>query len=118
VEVFPTVRPAKVQAVPHSAPRLAALPLDFEAGSPSCARNVQGPIVWSGCSEGLVTVTVAGRNAARANQISWCCDGALPPRSRFGSKGPQRRSGDEVALKVERVVDGGMDAEEALGGSS
>ncbi len=47
-----------------------------------------------------------------------CCDSILPPRRRFGSKGPQRRSGDEVALKIERVVDGGMDAEEALGGSS
>jgi hypothetical protein len=26
--------------------------------------------------------------------------------------------GDEVSLKIERVVDGGMDAEEALRGSS
>jgi hypothetical protein len=57
------------------------------------------------------------REGARSNQVS-CCDGILPPRRRFGSKGPQRRSGDEVALKIERVVDGGMDAEEALGGSS
>jgi len=32
----------------------------------------------------------------------------LPPRRRFGSEGPQRRPGDEVSLKVERVVDGGM----------
>jgi hypothetical protein len=67
---------------------------------------------------GLVTVTVAGRNAARANQISWCCDGTLPPRRRFGSKGPQRRSGDEVALKVERVMDGSVHIEKALGRAS
>ena len=45
-------------------------------------------------------------------------DGSLPLRRRFGSKGPQRRSGDEVALKIECVVDGGMDAEEALGRAS
>jgi hypothetical protein len=49
---------------------------------------------------------------------SSCCDGILPLRRRFGSKGPQRGPRDEVALKIERVVDGGMDAEEALGGSS
>jgi hypothetical protein len=42
----------------------------------------------------FVTITVAGRSAARANQISYCCDGSLPPRRRFGSKDPQRRSGD------------------------
>jgi hypothetical protein len=45
-------------------------------------------------------------------------DGRLPSRRRFGSKGPQRRPGDEVALKIECVVDGGMDAEEALGRAS
>src|SRR3984893_14644037 len=58
------------------------------------------------------------RRRARANQVSCCCDGILPLRRRFGSEGPQRGPGDEVSLKVERVVDGGMDAEEALGGSS
>jgi hypothetical protein len=47
-------------------------------------------------------------------KIRFCCDGILPPRRRFGSKGPQRGPGDEVALKIERVVDGGMDTEEAL----
>jgi hypothetical protein len=57
------------------------------------------------------------REGARSNQVS-CCDGILPPRCRFGSEGPQRGPGDEVALKIECVVDGGMDAEEALGGSS
>jgi hypothetical protein len=35
---------------------------------------------------------------------------------RFGSEDPQRRPGDEMALKVERVVDGGVHTEKALGG--
>jgi hypothetical protein len=42
----------------------------------------------------------------------------LPLRRSFGSEAPQRGPGDKVALKIERVVDGGMDAEEALRGSS
>jgi len=37
-------------------------------------------------------------------------------RCRFGSEDPQRRSRDEVALKIERVVDGSMHTQETLGG--
>jgi len=37
-------------------------------------------------------------------------------RCRFGSEDPQRRPGDEMRLVVERIVDGGVHAEEALGG--
>jgi hypothetical protein len=37
---------------------------------------------------------------------------------RFGSEDAQRRPGDEMALKVERVVDGGVHTEKALGGCS
>jgi hypothetical protein len=44
-------------------------------------------------------------------------DSRLPFCRRFGSEDPQCRSGNEVALKIERVVDSGMDAEEALGRS-
>src|SRR6202140_4732452 len=66
-------------------------------------------------SSGVVTITVAGRSGARTNQISYCCDGPLPLRRRFGSEGPQRGPGDEVALKIECVVDGGMHAQKALG---
>ena len=51
------------------------------------------------------------------NQVS-CCDGILPLGRRLDSKGSQRGPRDEVALKIKRVVDGGMDTEEALGGSS
>jgi len=37
---------------------------------------------------------------------------------RLASEYPQRRSRDEMALKVEVIVDGGMHAQKALGGSS
>jgi hypothetical protein len=67
---------------------------------------------------GLVTATIDEPTEGKANQISYRCDGPLPLRRRFRSEGPQRRSGDKVSLKIECVVDGGMDAEEALGGSS
>ena len=49
---------------------------------------------------------------------SFSCDGALPVSSRFGAEYPQCGAGDEVALKDEGIVDGGMHAQEALGGSS
>jgi hypothetical protein len=44
-------------------------------------------------------------------------DGSVPLRRRFGSEGAKCRSGDEMALVVEVVVDDSMDAKEALGGS-
>ena len=69
--------------------------------------------IWPALSRQLST----SQEGARSNQVS-CCDGILLPRRRFGSEGPQRGPGDEVSLKIERVVDGGMEAEEALGGSS
>src|SRR5438477_12406137 len=53
-----------------------------------------------------------------SKQISYRCDSTLPPRRRFGSEGPQRRPGDEVALKIECVVDGSVHVEEALGRAS
>jgi hypothetical protein len=45
---------------------------------------------------------------ARPGQTSGRCDGVLPLRCRFASEDPQRRSGDQVALKVEIVVNGGV----------
>ena len=68
-------------------------------------------------AEALSRQLSTSQEGARSNQVS-CCDGILPLRRRFGSEGPQRGPGDEVALKIERVVDGGMDTEEALRGSS
>ena len=46
------------------------------------------------------------------------CDSAVPLCGSFGSEDPQCGSGDEVALKVEGVVNGGVQRQEALGGSS
>jgi len=42
-------------------------------------------------------------------------DGLLPLSCCFGSEGRQGRSGDEVPLEIEGVVDGGMHAEKSLG---
>jgi hypothetical protein len=67
---------------------------------------------------GVVTVTRIGRGGGGLGQISCCRDGVLPLRCRLGSEEPQGRSGDEMALKVERVVDGSMHVEKALGGAS
>src|SRR5271168_3456314 len=47
-----------------------------------------------------------------APEASRCSDCGLPLRRCLGSKGPQRRSGDE-APEVQGVVDGGMDAGQA-----
>jgi hypothetical protein len=55
---------------------------------------------------------------AKARHASCRCDGTLPFCSSFGSEDPKGGSGDEVALKVEGVVNGTMHAQEALGGSS
>jgi hypothetical protein len=69
-------------------------------------------------SHGLCHGNPIGRGlGAKADHASCRRDGILPLRSRFGSEGPQCRSGDEVALKV-GVVNRGVYAEEALGGSS
>jgi hypothetical protein len=46
------------------------------------------------------------------------CDGVLPLRTSFGADDPQGGSGNEVALKVEGVVNRRVHAEEALGSSS
>ena len=52
--------------------------------------------------------------------IAGSCRGSsvVPLRCGFRSEDPQRRPGDEMALKIEGVVHGRMDIEEALGGSS
>ena len=55
---------------------------------------------------------------SQTRQASCRCDSTLPLCGSFGSEDPQCGSGDEVALKVEVVVDGGVHTEEALGGSS
>jgi putative transposase len=60
----------------------------------------------------------ASRAESKRRQSDLCSgDSRLPFCRRFGSQDPQCRSGNEVTLKIERVVDSGMDAEEALGRS-
>jgi hypothetical protein len=59
----------------------------------------------------FVTVTSLAWKGRSPSQTSRCCDGGLPLRCRFGSEDPQRRSGDEMALKVEIIVNGGLHAQ-------
>jgi hypothetical protein len=54
---------------------------------------------------------------AKTRRASCRCDSILPLCGRFGSEGVQCGSGDEVALKVEGVVNRTVHVEEALGGS-
>jgi hypothetical protein len=42
---------------------------------------------------------------------------SLPPPAGLNAQEPQHGTKDQVALKVERGVDGGMKADKALGGS-
>ena len=55
---------------------------------------------------------------AEAGHASCRGDGVLPLSGCFGLENPQGGSGDEVALKVESVVNRAVHAEKALGGSS
>src|SRR6202008_3853476 len=59
-------------------------------------------------------------HASRAKSGLASCrrDRIAPLCSSFGSEYPRGGSGDEVALKVEGVVNRAVHAEEALGGSS
>src|SRR5262245_23395069 len=67
---------------------------------------------------GFVTLPSIGQEGARAGLGSGRSGRSLPVRYRFGSELSQGRSGDEMALEVEGVVDGGVDAEKALCGAS
>jgi len=55
-------------------------------------------------SGGLVTATSAGLKGARTDQISRHCSVVFPLVRRFGLEDPERRSRDEMALKVEVIV--------------
>jgi hypothetical protein len=61
--------------------------------------------------------SVEQASRAKSGHASCGCDRIAPLSSSFGSEYPQGGSGDEVALKVEGVVNRGVHAEEALGGS-
>ena len=63
--------------------------------------------------KGIVTLMdPVGRRFAQNRGLCLHCD--LPTRSRFGSEPAQRGSGDEMALKIEGVVDRRLHAEEEL----
>jgi hypothetical protein len=67
---------------------------------------------------GFVTVTSVGLEGEKSeSDLTLLCDGGLPLRCRLGSEDPQRRSGDEMALKVEIIVNGGLHAQKVLGRS-
>ena len=67
---------------------------------------------------GTVRLTCVERYEPEAGRTSPCCDRVLPLVRSLGSEDPERRSRNEMALKVEGVVDDSVHAEEALGRSS
>jgi hypothetical protein len=68
-------------------------------------------------AEALSRQRAPARERTRSGSSSPCRYGVLPLRCGFGSEGPQRRPRDQMTLKVEIVVDGGMHAQKALGRS-
>jgi transposase len=62
--------------------------------------------------------SVEHTSKAKSGHASCRCDRIAPLCASLGSEYPQRGSGDEVALKVEGVVNRTVHAQEALGGSS
>jgi hypothetical protein len=83
------------------------------------SRVRRGRSLSSECSRcaGVVTVMSEVHIMNRDRPVSRRCDGGLPLRSRLGPEFPKGSSGEEVALNIEVIVDGGMDAEKLLGGS-
>jgi hypothetical protein len=67
----------------------------------------------------LLTGSVTGTGAEIQRPGWWASSGCsgrnLPGLGRLGSEDPKGAAGDEVALKVERVVDRSMHREKALG---
>jgi hypothetical protein len=74
----------------------------------------------SNSADGFVTATKAARSASQkeSNVMPLRCGSRLPFCGSVGSEFPQGESGDEMALKIESIVDSGMHAEEALSGPS
>ena len=87
--------------------------IDFYRG-----RTLRRSIVAQNNGEGLVTATIDGPVGGKGKSGLCRRDDSLPLRRRFGAEGPQRGPRDEMALKVEGVVDGSMHAEETLDRSS
>ncbi len=63
---------------------------------------------------GIVTLTVAGQTFGRRMPRS-CRSGRIPPLlHRLGTELSERAAGDQMALRVEAVVDGGMGRQKSL----
>jgi hypothetical protein len=78
-----------------------------------CARHLDAELDCAGI------VRLSGFRSKR--DVQWGSESyrggrALPLRSRLGSEDPESRPRDEVALKVEGVMDGSMHAQETLSG--
>jgi hypothetical protein len=54
----------------------------------------------------------------KLGQVLYGCDSGFPLCGSIGSEFPQCGSREEVAFKIEGIVDGGMHTEEALSRSS
>jgi hypothetical protein len=65
--------------------------------------------------QGVVTGTEAKSQRSGWRARLGRSRGCLPCKGRLGSERPERAAGDEVALKVERVVDRSMHRQKALG---
>jgi hypothetical protein len=59
-----------------------------------------------------------GDGSTKRNMRSRCGNRISPLIRHLGSEDPERRARDEMALRVEGVVDGGVHAEETQGGAS
>ena len=75
----------------------------------------QGQTVLNiGAMEGSVTLTVAGQTFGRRMPRSCRC-GRIPPLlHRLGAELSERAAGDQMALRVEGVVDGGVGGQKSL----
>jgi len=63
---------------------------------------------------GIVTLTVAGQTFGRRMPLS-CRSGRIPPLlHRLGAELSECATGDQMALRVEAVVDGGVGGQKSL----
>jgi hypothetical protein len=76
------------------------------------------PATMAECFERHCQLNLAKQNVPEAEPRSPSGDRVPPLLRRLGSEPSERRARDEMALKVEGVVDGGVHAQKALGGAS
>jgi hypothetical protein len=81
----------------------------------SIAAGTGGLRIQSVSGLGFVTGMAYSCKARMLRERLCGCGGRLPIRRGFPPEEAQRAAGDQVALQVEGIVDGGMDRQEALG---